>query len=250
MGLEPLGQTGAGPARGNSKWVPLIIAGPGYTTPKWYREGPLSFPYVCLEHHEASKIQSLWNPAWRAWVDRFVAAFADRYRDRGVLESVLIGSSGTYGETLYPAGPEDGWTYDIPGPFHNHLGWWAGDKFAVADFRAQLTKRYQTVAALNRAWKSDYATWDAVAPFIPDTALARARLDMVNWYVQSMTDWAAFMAATVRKHLRRRSYICAWEGPASRSSARTSPLRRGPSLLTAWACASRMRAATMRPTSR
>ena len=192
------------------KWVPLIIAGPAYTTPKWYREGPLSVPYVCLEHHQPTKIQSLWNPAWRAWVDRFVNAFAERYRDSGMLESVLIGSSGTYGETLYPAGPEDGWPTDIPGPFHNHLGWWAGDKFAVADFRAHMTKKYGTVAALNRAWKTAYADWDEVTPFIPDTAPSpRARLDMVNWYVQSMTDWAAFMAATVRKHLPATElYLC------------------------------------------
>ena len=192
------------------KWVPLIIAGPAYTTPKWYREGPLSFPYVCLEHRQPTKIQSLWNPAWRAWMDRFVQAFAERYRDRGVLESVLIGCSGTYGETLYPAGPEEGWPYDIPGPFHNHLGWWAGDTFAVADFRKQMTHKNGTVEALNRAWKSTYANWDAVAPFIPDTAPSpRARLDMVNWYVQSMTDWATFVTATVRKHMPATElYLC------------------------------------------
>ncbi len=196
------------------KWVPLVITGPGYATPKWFRESDRSVPYVCLEHGQPSKIQSLWNPKWRAWVERFLRAFAERYRSRGVLESVMIGITGTYGESLYPSGPETGWTYKIPGPFHNHLGWWAGDAFAVADFRRYLQKRYADVAALNRAWNANVSSLDAVTPFLPDEAVsplarrwalarrrARARLDLVNWYTQAMTDWSVFWVASLRKHL-------------------------------------------------
>ena len=193
------------------KWVPFLIAGPGYATPRWYRESDRSVPYTCLEHGEASKIQSLWNPAWRDWVERFIRAFAQRYGDRPVIESVLLGVSGTYGETLYPAGPpQSEWTYVIPGPFHNHRGWWAGDRFAAADFRRYLQSRYADIEALNRSWAARHVSFDAVVPFLPEKAASlQARFDMTQWYLKSMTDWAAFWVATARKYLPRVPiYLC------------------------------------------
>ena len=46
-----------------------------------------------------------------------------------------------------------------------------------------------------------YASLDAVAPMLPERAPSpRARLDMINWYVDSMTQFGTFWAATVRKH--------------------------------------------------
>jgi len=183
------------------KWGPFVILGPGYATPGWYRESDHSRPYVCLEHGQASKIQSLWNPELRPWIERFIQAFAERYRDSGIIESVLLGVSGTYGETLYPAGPADGWTYAIPGQFHNHRGWWAGDPDAAESFRTYLRKRYGDVASLNRAWATHYADFDAVAPMLPDKAPSlQARSDMVEWYMDSMTEFAAFWVATARRH--------------------------------------------------
>jgi hypothetical protein len=198
------------------KWVPFLVLGPGYATPKWYRESQRSAPYVCLEHGTPSKIQSLWNPDLRPWVDRFIKTFADRYRDRGVIESVLLGVTGTYGETLYPSGPEKGWTYEIPGMFHNHRGWWAGDRFAVADFRKYLQKRYGTIGALNQAWNLKHASFDTplsfddLTTFQPSKAPShRAAADMADWYVQSMTEWSVFWVATTRKYLPKTEiYLC------------------------------------------
>jgi hypothetical protein len=192
------------------KWVPFLVAGPGYATPKWYRESSRSVPYVCLEHGEASKIQSLWNPEFRPWIERFIKTFAERYRQGGMIESVLLGVSGTYGETLYPSGPPEGWTYQIPGMFHNHRGWWAGDKFAAADFRRYLRGRYGEIAVLNRAWGTQHASFDVIAPMLPEKAPSPvARLDVAQWYVQAMTDWAAFWVATTRKHFPNTPiYLC------------------------------------------
>ncbi|MGO8751886.1 MAG: beta-galactosidase [Thermoguttaceae bacterium] len=187
--------------RAGLKWAPLVVCGPAYALPEWYRESPRSVPYVCLEHGEASKIQSLWNPALRPWVERFIKAFADRYRDTGMLELVRLGVTGIYGETLYPSGPADGPIFEIPGLFHNHGGWWAGDRFAVASFRRLMVGRYADVAALNRAWCTHYASFDEVRPMLPAKApSARARLDFIHWYLDSMTEFAAFWSTVVRKH--------------------------------------------------
>jgi hypothetical protein len=192
------------------KWVPFLIAGCAYATPKWFREGPQHHPYVCLEHGEPSKVESLWNPALRPEIDRFLAAFAERYRDTGVIESVLLGITGIYGESIYPAGPEGGWTADIPGAYHNHGGWWAGDDLAVADFRTRLRKKYTSLDKLNAAWGTKLADWDAVTTFLPDKAPnATAREDFVRWYEETMTEWSRWWVEVTRKHFPKTEiYLC------------------------------------------
>lgn len=193
------------------KWVPFLIAGPAYATPLWFQNSPESVVYRCLEHGEASKVQTLFNPALRPQVDRFLAAFAAHYRDSGMLESVLLGPTGIFGESLYPAGHADGgWTGRLTGPYHNHLGWWAGDPLAVAAFRAALSRQYSQISGLNQAWGTHYASFDEVAPFLPAAAPSdRARYDLAEWYQQAMTEWAAFWVAAARKHLPDAEiYLC------------------------------------------
>jgi hypothetical protein len=54
-------------------------------------------PFRCLEHGRDSKIQSLFNPEFRPYVERFLKAFSDRYRETGMIQCVLLGVSGMYG---------------------------------------------------------------------------------------------------------------------------------------------------------
>ena len=192
------------------KWVPFLIAGPAYATPLGFQDGPDSRFYRCLEHGKEGRVQSLFNPALRPQVERFIAAFAARYRDRGIVESLLLGVTGIYGESIYPAGPEGGWTARLTGSYHNHAGWWAGDPLAAAAFRDAMRARYADVAALNRAWGTAHASFDAVAPFLPAQAPNdRARADFVEWYQQAMTDWSVFWARTVRRHFPATPvYLC------------------------------------------
>ncbi len=192
------------------KWVPFLIAGPAYATPLWFQQSPDSHRYRCLEHGRDSKVQSLFNPHLRPQVERFLAAFAERYRDTGVVESVLLGITGIYGESIYPAGPEGGWTARLTGDYHNHGGWWAGDSHAAEAFRAAMRKRYSSIAALNQAWGTDLGSFDDVAPFLPDKAPSdRARADFVEWYQEAMTDWAVFWVRTARRHFPQTAiYLC------------------------------------------
>jgi len=77
----------------------------------------------------------------------------------GIIESVLLGVTGIYGESIYPAGPEGGWTAGVTGAYHNHAGWWAGDAAAVSAFRRALQAQYHTIAAVNTAWGTAYQTF-------------------------------------------------------------------------------------------
>jgi Glycosyl hydrolase family 14 len=182
------------------KWVPFLIAGPAYATPLWFQQGPDAHVYRCLEHGLDSKVQSLFNPRLRPQIERFLQAFADRYRDTGVIESVLLGVTGIYGESIYPAGPEGGWTAQLTSPYHNHHGWWAGDVLAAASFRDALRGQYNSITTLNKAWGTTHGDFAKVAPFLPDQAPNdRARADFVEWYQQAMTDWSVFWVNTTRK---------------------------------------------------
>ncbi|MBI5686579.1 MAG: beta-galactosidase [Verrucomicrobia bacterium] len=192
------------------KWVPFLIAGPAYATPLWFQRGPHSHVYRCLEHDRDSKVQSLFNPDLPRYVERFVKAFAERYGKAGVIESVLLGVTGIYGESIYPAGPEGGWTARLTGDYHNHHGWWTGDEFAIAAFRTAMKKKYSGIAALNKAWSTNHASFASVKTFLPDKAPSdRARADLAEWYQQAMTDWSAlWVRATRRAMPKAEIYLC------------------------------------------
>lgn len=192
------------------KWVPFLIVGSPYTLPEWYFKSDQQQGYVCLEHGEESHVQSLWNPALRGHVARFLKAFAEHYRDSGVIESVLLGITGNYGEAIYIASGND-WTADVWGQYHTHSGFWAGDPYAVKDFQNRLARQYKSIARLNAAWGADYAAFDRIQPFLPtaEGRNNRAKLDFVNWYIGSMNDWARFWMAETRKHMPKAEiYLC------------------------------------------
>lgn len=196
------------------KWVPFVILGPAYSLPKWYRESADYHPCRCLEHGIDSKIESLWNPNLPKWIERFVAEFAKRYRDSGVIESVLLGIQGDYGEAIYSATQGKDWTFDLPGEYHRHPGYWCNDPYALADFRKYARKKYGEIGALNKAWKASYGSFDEIVFPKPKEEIShyselnkwpnwvsvRNWLDFVDWYRQSMTRWSDWWIATTRKY--------------------------------------------------
>jgi hypothetical protein len=192
------------------KWVPFLIAGPAYATPLWFQKGPDSRVFVCLEHGQPSKVQSIFNPALPRQIERFLNAFAERYRDTGVIESVLLGVTGIYGESIYPAGPAGGWTAGLTGDYHNHGGWWAGDDLALEAFRAAMRRQYHRIGRLNQAWGTNFASFDEVRTFLPKDAPGdRAMADFAEWYQRVMTDWSVFwVKATRRAFPKTEVYLC------------------------------------------
>jgi len=182
------------------RWNPFIIIGPAYATPEWFRDSSESVFAVCLEHGINSKIQSIWNPNLSSRVDRFMSEFAERYGSSHVIESIMVGISGDFGEAIYPV-TGGGWTDVVPGQYHTHLGYWCGDDYAREDFRKYIENKYGSIAALNAAWETSFIGFEQVAPFIPDdNHSARARLDLIKLYRDRMTAWAGYWLSTVRKY--------------------------------------------------
>ena len=216
------------------KWTPFFILGPYYATPHWFLDSPQSVPAQCLEHGLQSRIQSIWNPYLPERVDFFLKTLADHYRKTGVIESVLLGISGNWGEALFPA------SGCFIGGFHTHQGWWCGDQYAHADFTNAMLKKYGSLDDLNSAWGSHFASvgdlsfpgvagcpqwfrrllillWQCQPEWLQrKIALARSGfltktqkpdkktickwLDFVGWYMGSMTNWAEFWLKTARRY--------------------------------------------------
>lgn len=204
------------------KWVPFLILSPAYSTPGWFRAGPDHVPCRCLEHEIDSKIESLWNPNLPPWIDRFLAKFAQRYGKSGVIESVLLGIQGDFGEAIYSVSG-GGWTFEIPGEYHNHQGFWCGDRFALADFRKYAAEKYQTAERINQVWGTSLAgigeadfpgRKEKLAEFRQRLKAGNPQdrrywLDFVDWYRESMTRWSDWWMATTRKHFPNTPiYLC------------------------------------------
>jgi hypothetical protein len=192
------------------KWVPFLICGSPYSLPDWYYKKPGSQGYVCLEHGEASDVQSLWNPAMREHVAAFIKAFCEHYKDSGTIESILLGVTGNYGEAIYPVTGND-WTADVHGKYHTHPGFWAGDPFAVKSFRAWVKAKYQTDEKLKAAWGENAPPIDQVTPVLKKNLKTNERswIDFLDWYSGSMTDYARFWLAETRKNFPTGDiYLC------------------------------------------
>lgn len=132
------------------KWVPFLILGPYYATPKWFQESNESVYARCVEHSKDSKIQSLWNPHLPKYVDRFISIFAGHYNDINIFESILLGISGNWGEAIYPS------TGCFYGGFHTHPGWWCGDVYATLRFRQWAMEKYESLDLLNANWNTNF----------------------------------------------------------------------------------------------
>lgn len=200
------------------KWVPFLICGSAYSLPDWFYRKEGFQGYVCLEHGEESDIASLWSPEMRGHLARFIAAFCEHYRDTGVVDSILLGITGNYGEAIYPASGND-WTASVYGDYHTHGGFWAGDPFAVADLRRFLAGKYAAIADLNAAWGTAHDGFDDIKPFLRDAAPNdRAWLDFTAWYIGAMNDYTRFWLENVRKH---------WDGPVEVCTGGHAPAEHG-----------------------
>jgi len=204
------------------KWVPFLILGPAYSTPDWFRASSDHYGCVCLEHNTVSKIESLWNPHLAPYIDRFLSEFAKRYGDSGVIESVLLGIQGDFGEAIYSVFGE--WTKRVPGDYHNHPGFWCSDEYALKSFRDWAVVRYGSISGVNDAWGTNWKSPDEIdfpargeetlkrlresLPTAPATA-KRRWLDFVEWYRAEMTRLSEYWIATTKKHFPNTPiYLC------------------------------------------
>ncbi|MBX7259290.1 MAG: beta-galactosidase [Candidatus Hydrogenedentes bacterium] len=180
------------------KWFPNLVITSAFSLPGWYYESGQHNGLRCLEHDQMNQVPTIWNDDTRKHVIRVLSAFGHHYEAKGVLEAVRLGPSGNFGEAQYPAGAGRALGYRGE-PMHAHIGWWAGDAFAQTSFQEFLRTRYATVDALNAAWGDSATSFEQISPRLPETYVTRrGRLDMTEWYTDSMTRWCDFWAEAAR----------------------------------------------------
>ncbi len=110
----------------------------------------------------------------RKFLERPWPLGAQRTKDY-VLERVEEATAATarYRPVGYNCGDELSVTYYVT-PFDYDFS-----PESLAQFRAWLQEQYQTLAALNAEWETDFATWDAVTPMPADEA--RGRGNFAPW---------------------------------------------------------------------
>lgn len=213
------------------KWVPFLIAGPAYALPEWYRQSRDFEGLCCLEHNIETKIQSIWDKNFYSYIDRFIKKFAEHYsNDLDVIEAPLLGITGDFGEAIFPVW-HGNWPTQIPGLYHSHSGYWCSDRFAQKDFREKLMLKYGDIGKLNSAWGTAYNSFEAVrmpelivdpiggyrvdeytiaGKYPVNSAFDKVRwLDFVDWYRESMTEYADFWMGVTRKYFPEHPiYLC------------------------------------------
>jgi hypothetical protein len=168
------------------QWFPMLLAGSGYALPAWLHDSTNNVGFKCLEHGITHDTQSIFYPYQTEYAHRFIEEFGKHYGGRSSLLGIRLGPSGDFGEAQYPAkGPGYGFR-----KAHTHIGYWAADAYAQADFRSHLKKKYEAITRLNSAWESGYDSFDQVGTFLPITAVTRRkRLDFADWYMGAMSEW-------------------------------------------------------------
>ncbi len=179
------------------KMFPLLVVGSAYSLPDWFFRSEENVGFVCLEHGLSNPIQSIWSPYHKKHVTRFLQAFGQHYEPMQCLLGVRLGPSGNFGESQYPASGDWGFHGES---MHLHIGMWAGDSYALADFQRRLKLKYGAIAALNDAWQTKHRGFEEIRMQLPDQCLSRRqRIDLNTWYTDSMSEWCEWWAVEARK---------------------------------------------------
>jgi hypothetical protein len=174
--------------------------------PKWFLSSNEFVPYRCAEHGEKLMQLSPWAPnIWDVY-RRFYSAQHKAMGDK--IDWIRIATPSDYGEIGYPAAMT---SWLVPQK-HAHPGYWCGDAYARADFRAEMQKRFKRIEFLNKRWGTQFQSWEDVTyPELVDEKAARVAresgkstdrrrwLDFVEWYYGAWLRFAPKLAALIRE---------------------------------------------------
>ena len=106
--------------------------------------------------------------------------FLDFDPDHPAVRQFLELASASYGKT-YAEMPEADRRVIVSCDIANEPAFTSITPYTLRDLRAFLTRKYQTIRALNAAWKTDFASFDAIAdirPLLPDD---RHKVTYYDW---------------------------------------------------------------------
>ena len=138
------------------KWCPFLMLGPNYSVPQWFHNSEKPVYAKCIEHNRECDVQSIWNPFILNYVERFIDLFSERYSRHGLIESILLGVSGVWGEAIYPS------SEGVYRKGHRHGGWWCNDEYAKKDFITVCEKSHGSLDELNKNWGTNFNEFSSI----------------------------------------------------------------------------------------
>jgi len=179
--------------------------------PEWYRATDKFVPSTGLRSGRKLACMSLWSPDILPWFDHCYGAMAEHYGSGAdPVAAIYVGIHGDFGETIFPMGFHPGERERFGPEGTGVADFWCAAEPDRAAFRAWAHERYDSLEALNQAWGTDFADWNA-ADYPPaaysneadvkSTPEARRRwLDFIDWYFGSMTQFTADVCRIARQH--------------------------------------------------
>jgi len=175
--------------------------------PFWYWESPDCVPFECLEHGEKAFYLSIWAPSTLHSYERFFRAAAEAFAQRRHrFDAIRAPITGDFGEGNYPLG-----IWEARPGTHCHPGWWCGDRYARADFRNEMLGKYGDLETLNRAWGTQWTAPEQI-DYPTDQRAVRYWLDFVQWYHESLTEFADKSIGLCRRIFPDYKLFCALGG--------------------------------------
>ncbi|MDH7602739.1 MAG: beta-galactosidase [Armatimonadota bacterium] len=174
--------------------------------PRWFLNSPEFVPYRCAEHGEELMQLSPWAP--NIW-DIYRRFYRAQYKAMGdKIDWVRVAVPSDYGEIGYPAAMT---SWIVPQK-HAHPGYWCGDPYARADFRADMQARFRKLDVLNKRWGTSFQAWEDITfPDLRDEKAAqiaresgkptdrRRWLDFVDWYYGEWLEFTPKLASLIRE---------------------------------------------------
>ncbi|EDY21559.1 hypothetical protein CfE428DRAFT_0804 [Chthoniobacter flavus Ellin428] len=176
--------------------------------PEWFKKTADFQPLVEMKTGHSVDMLSPWAPGTLVAFDHFYAELAKRYKSQiGIIKLGYPGSD--FGEVGLTVGskaflPGGNFAERIPqDPENWKRGYWCGDPAARADFRERMLSKYGgSLEKLNAAWKTQFASTDAIEFPDPDhRADSTIRwLDFITWLRESQTRNMVKLLRVIRKH--------------------------------------------------
>jgi hypothetical protein len=161
--------------------------------PRWVRHNP-AYPRASnVETGLYTESLSIFADKTHEAYDRFYAEFA---KELGTEVDILrVGTPQEFGETAYPEGNAD---RAFPTK-NNGPGIWVNEPDARAHFKRKMKAKYGSLADLNQAWDTHFASFDSL-DYPKNATHKRYWLDFINWYHEALTEETGLLIDIVRQH--------------------------------------------------
>ena len=145
---------------------------------------------------------SFWYPDLHRLIDEKTQGIFAFVKKAGIADNIVevVPSLGPAGEPIYPVP----WTL---GPGFDHQTYWCYDNHAQSDFWAKMKKKYATISAANKAWGTNFTSWENVIVLKPGVQPGAYWNDVLKWYRDTKRNFIGWQIDHLKKFAGKNSHV-------------------------------------------